>query len=379
MGNMRVSVSKVAAVLLVAWGCAAATAMADDHPVTFPAGAFPNYSYSPPNIEAAVGDTVTFSGDFASHPLVWNTSDFATQPSGTSNTYTFTHPGTFAFHCQIHASMIGSVHVPGNALATPDFSWGPTSPKTGQAVTFTPGAFTDPDGTVVRYEWDLNGDGVFEATGAAPSRTYTSAGNYNVALRYVDDNHETSPATTHPLTVAQGPTTGGGGGGGGGGAGGGGGGTGGGGTPSPSPTPSKPGSPSPGSGGTGGGSTTSPSGGEQGAGTSTPGTTALRVRLGARALTFRSGRARVTVVLNLSGSAKATLRVGKTVLATGSATLRAGTRTVRLTLTKAGTRALRRAHGGVRATLTVVARRSAGAKATTARRTLTVKVQPSNA
>ena len=313
-----------------------------------------------------MGDTVTFSGPFVSHPLVWSDNDFPVQSSGATNTYTFTRPGTFAFHCQIHASMVGSVHVPGNVFATPDFSWGPTSPKTGQAVTFTPSAFTDPGGTVVRYEWDLNGDGVFEATGAAPSRTYTSAGSYNVGLRYVDDGHETSPTTTHTVAVAQGTTTPGGGGGTGGG------GTGdGGGTTSP-----KPGGSSTGSGGSGGagGSTTSPSGGEQGAGTSTPGATALRVRLGARALTFRSGHARVTVVLNLSGSAKATLRVGETVIATGGATLRAGTRTVRLTLTKAGTRALRRAHGGVRATLTVIARRRAGVKATTARRTLTVKL-----
>ncbi len=357
------SVLKAAAALLVVWGCATGTALADDHPVSFPLDAFPA-QYSPPNTDAAVGDTVTFSGAFASHPLVWTNNDFPTQSAGTTNTYTFSRPGSFAFHCQIHASMVGNVHVPGNAFATPDFSWAPASPKTGQAVTFTPGPFTDPDGSVVRYEWDLNGDGVFEATGAAPSRTYTSVGSYNVGLRYVDDGHETSPVTTHLLTVAQGTT--------GGGGGTGGGGTGGGGTPSPSPTTPKPGSPSPGSGGTGG-STTSPSGGEQGAGTNTPGTTALRVRIGARALTFRSGRARVTVVLNLSGSAKATLRVGKTVIATGSATLRAGTRSVRLTLTKAGTRRLRRAHGGVRATLTVVVRRSAGAKATTARRTLTVK------
>ncbi len=366
MGNLLGSVSKAAAVLLVAWGCVPAAAMAGDHPVTFPFDASPA-AYSPSNIEAAVGDTVTFSGAFASHPLVWTDGDFATQPDGTTNTYTFTHPGTFEFHCQIHATMVGSVHVAGNAFATPDFSWAPTSPKTGQAVTFTPGAFTDPDGTVVRYEWDLNGDGSFEAVGSAPSRTYTSAGSYHVGLRYVDDSHETSPVTVHAVTVAQGPTTGGGGTGGGGGGGTGGGET----TP---PTSPKPGGSAPGSGsGTTGGSTTSPSGGEPGTGTGTPGTTALRVRLGARALTFRSGHARVTVVLNLSGSTKATLRVGKTVIATGSAKLRAGTRSVRLTLTKAGTRTLRRAHGGVRATLTVVARRSAGAKTTTARRTLTVK------
>jgi plastocyanin len=376
MGNILVSASKAAVVLLVAWVGAPAAALASDHPVTFPAGAFPNFTYSPPTVEAVVGDTVTFSGAFASHPLVWTNNDFPVQSAGTSNIYTFTRPGTFAFHCQIHASMVGSVHVPGNAFATPDFSWGPASPKTGQAVTFTPGAFTDPDGSVVRYEWDLDGNGTFEATGAAPSKTYTSATTYNVGLRYVDDGHETSPVTTHAVVVAQGTTTPGGGGGGGGGTGGGGtgtGGTGGGATGGGGTTSPKPGGSSTGSGSTGG-STTSPSGGEQGGGTSAPGTTALRVRLGARALTFRSGHAHTTVVLNVAGSAKATLRVGKTVIATGSATLRAGTRTVRLTLSKAGARAVRRAHGGVRATLTVVARRSAGAKATTARRTLTVKL-----
>ncbi len=376
MGNMLVSVSRAAVVLLVAWGCVTGTAMADDHAVTFPLGALPA-PYSPPDTTAAVGDTVTFSGAFASHPLVWTNGDFPTQSSGTTNTYTFTHPGTYSFHCAIHTTtMVGSVHIAGNAFATPDFSWAPTSPKTGQAVTFTPGPFTDPDGTVVRYEWDLNGDGVFEATGAAPSKTYTSVGSYNVGLRYVDDSHETSPTTTHVVSVAQGPTTGGGGGTGGGGTGGGGtggGGTGGGATTPP--TPPKPGSPSMGSGSGGTGGTTTPSGGgEQGAGPSSGATTALRVRLGARALTFRSGHATATVVLNLSGSAKATLRLGKTVVATGSATLRAGTHPIRLKLTKAGTRALRRAHGGVRATLTVSVRRRAGAKATTARRTLTVKL-----
>jgi plastocyanin len=362
-------VSKAAAVLLVAWGCVPAIAQATDHAVSFPSDAFPA-PYSPGTVEAGVGDTVTFSGAFASHPLVWTNGDFATEPTGTTHAYTFTHPGTFSFHCQIHATMTGSVHVAGNAFATPDFSWAPTGPKTGQAVTFTPGPFVDPDGSVVRYEWDLDGNGSFETFGASPSKTYASATSYTVGLRYVDDSHETSSATTHVVTVAQGPTTGGGGGTGGGGTGGG---TGGGGTGTPAPTPPKPGSPAPGSGATGG-STTSPSGGEQGAGTSPSGTTALRVRLGARALTFRSGHTRATVVLNLSGSAKATLRVGKTVLATGSATLRAGTRTLRLTITKAGTRALRRAHGAVRATLTVTVRRSPAAKTTTAKRALTVKL-----
>jgi plastocyanin len=359
MGNVLGSVSKAAVVLLVAWGCAPAFALAADHPVAFPTDPAPA-AYSPSSVETAVGDTVTFSGAFASHPLVWNSGDFATQASGTTNAYTFTHPGTFAFHCSIHASMVGSVHVAGNQFATPEFSWAPSSPKTGEAVTFSAGAFSDPDGTIARYEWDLDGNGSFETVGATPTHSYAAAGAVTVRLRYVDNGHETSPATAHALTVAQGSATGGGG-------------TGGGSaTPSPAP-PTSPGSTSPGSGGTGG-STTAPGGDDQGAGPSAGGTTAPRVRLGARALTFRSGHARAAVTLSAAGSARATLKRGSTVLATGTATLRAGAGTVRLTITKAGTRALRRAHGGVRATLTVVVHRAGSGKTRTAKRTLTVKL-----
>ncbi|MCW2993938.1 MAG: hypothetical protein JWQ18_1433, partial [Conexibacter sp.] len=168
MGN---PVGRMVLTLLVAWGCApAALARAADHPVGFPVGASPS-QYAPASVEAAVGDTVTFSGAFASHPLVWSDGDFATQPSGTTKAYAFTRPGTFTFHCQLHpGSMFGTVHVPGDAFATPTFSWAPAAPVTRQAVTFTPGPFADPDGSVARYEWDLDGDGFFETSGAAPAR-----------------------------------------------------------------------------------------------------------------------------------------------------------------------------------------------------------------
>ena len=338
------SVCQAVAVLLVAWGCAPAVALADDHAVGFPAGALPE-PYSPVDTEAAVGDSVTFSGAFASHPLVWSAGDFTTQSSGTVRSYTFTQPGRFTFHCQIHASMVGSVHVAGNTFATPDFSWTPASPQTGQAVTFTPGAFTDPDGTIARYEWDLDGDGFYETVGPKPTRSYSAAGTVSVALRYVDDRHEASLATAHPLTVTPGP------GGGGGGTGGGGGAT----TPPPT-SPTAPGR-TPASGG---GSTTSPGSGDQSAGPSAPGTTTPRVRLGARALVFRTGHARVAVTATATGIARATLRKGTTVLATGGATLRAGAGSIRLTLTKAGARTLRHAHGSTRATLTVLTRRRTG-------------------
>jgi hypothetical protein len=117
MGSVR---AVVVAGVLVAWGCAAGgTAAAVDHGVSFPTGAAPA-PYTPGAVEAAVGDTVTFGG----------------------------------------------------AFATPDFTWS----VSGATATFTPTAFTDPDGSVVRYEWDLDGDGVFEASGASVVRGYGAAG-----------------------------------------------------------------------------------------------------------------------------------------------------------------------------------------------------------
>jgi plastocyanin len=353
--------SGLAVAVVVAAVAAPGAARAADHPVSFPSGALPG-AYTPSAVEAGVGDTVTFSGAFASHPLVWNTGDFATESTGASHAYAFTHPGTFAFHCMIHASMTGRVHVAGNQLATPDFTWAPAAPQAGQAVTFTPAGFADPDGSIARYEWDLDGDGFYEATGAAPAKAYTYGGTVGVGLRYVDDAHETSPMTTHAVTVI-GPAPPGGGVGAGGGGGGqspppGGGGAGG----SPT-TPSSPAT---------GGDTTPPAGGGQGgAGAGSPG-----IRVATTTLAFRRGRARLSVRLRAAGTVRVTIRRGKTTLATGTAAgLRSGTRAVTVKLTRAGTRALRAAHGRtLRATVTAAFRpRAAGDAPATARRSVTLR------
>jgi plastocyanin len=329
--------------IVMACGGAPGLAVAGDHAVSFPAGSAPA-AYSPSDVDAVANDTVTFSGAFASHPLVWTNADFATQSSGTTNSYTFTRPGLYRFHCQIHDTMTGSVHVAGDALGTPDFTWSPAAPKTGQVVTFTPSGFADPDGTIARYEWDLNGDGSFETTGAAPTKTYTSVGTVSVALRYVDDGHETSAATVHQVTVTLGAGSGTGGTGGGTG-GGGGGGTG---TLPPaqgggSGTATKPGSGS--SSGSGGAS----SGADDrnaaaGTGGAQQGASAQRIRIGAQALTFRAKRASAAVTLRVAGKARVTLRRGKVTLATGTANLHAGAGVVRLRLTAAGAQGHRQ-HG----------------------------------
>jgi plastocyanin len=335
----------------MAWHCAAASAA--DQAISFPTGTA-GAPYMPADVSIGPGETVTFTGAFANHPLVWDGGDFATQSTGTSMAYVLTQPGVHRFHCQIHpTTMVGSVQVSGDALATPDFTWAPSAPRTGQAVTFSATAFTDPDGSIQTYQWDLDGDGSFESTGPSPSHTYAAAGSYAVGLRYVDDRNETSSATTHTLTVVSGAGDG----------------SGGGATPS-SGRPGGTGSGAPNQPGASSGPS-SPGNGTQGAGTAAP-----TVRIATRALAFRGGQARLALKVSRTTALEATLRRGRTTLATGAATARrAGATTIVLKLTRAGTGALRRAHGRMRASLAVVARPRKGGTATTVKRTLSVSAR----
>lgn len=66
---------------------------------------------------------------------------------------------------------------------------GPTTARAGERLTFT-GSGSDPDGQIVRYTFDLDGDGNFEYdNGQNPSvsRLYDQPGAYNVGVRVFDD------------------------------------------------------------------------------------------------------------------------------------------------------------------------------------------------
>jgi YD repeat-containing protein len=83
----------------------------------------------------------------------------------------------------------------------PSFTASPNPVAAGLPASFDASASSDPDGAVVKYEWDLDGNGTYETnTGSTPTATYNTAGDVTVGLRVTDDGGETA-TTTRTLTV----------------------------------------------------------------------------------------------------------------------------------------------------------------------------------
>jgi len=97
-------------------------------------------------------------------------------------------------------------HFGGNSQAPiASFTASPNPAQAGQLVSLDGSESTDPDGSIAKYEWDLDGNGSFETnTGTTPSAstTFTSAGSYEVKLQ-VTDNVGNSGQTTRTVTVEQ--------------------------------------------------------------------------------------------------------------------------------------------------------------------------------
>ena len=62
-------------------------------------------SYDPSTVHIKAGDTVEWQGGFASHPLVSDEGLWPTVSSGSTFRFSYTSPGTYGFHCQVHAGL----------------------------------------------------------------------------------------------------------------------------------------------------------------------------------------------------------------------------------------------------------------------------------
>jgi hypothetical protein len=70
-------------------------------------------------------------------------------------------------------------------------------------VTFDGSLSEDSDGTVVKYEWDYQGDGTFDATLTTPGTTFVYHGppgtEFDPVLRVTDNDGATATSTQHIL------------------------------------------------------------------------------------------------------------------------------------------------------------------------------------
>lgn len=81
------------------------------------------------------------------------------------------------------------------------FTYSPASPVVGTPVVFNATSSYDPDGVIVSYQWDLNGDGTTDSSGATGQVIYSTPGTAQVRLT-VTDNSGLSTSTTQTLVVA---------------------------------------------------------------------------------------------------------------------------------------------------------------------------------
>ncbi len=92
-----------------------------------------------------------------------------------------------------------------NRRPVASFTARPASAKPGQQVSFDASASKDPDGTIAKYEWDLDGNGSYEtSTGTTPTvnQTYATEGKVVVGLR-VTDNEGATGTTTRTISIGQ--------------------------------------------------------------------------------------------------------------------------------------------------------------------------------
>ncbi|MEM3018589.1 MAG: PKD domain-containing protein [Candidatus Bathyarchaeia archaeon] len=169
----------------------------------------------------AVGETVTFDASGSRDPdgtiarYEWDLNDDGvTDQEGQIATYSFPAEGAFKVKLKVTDSvgarssvereirvrrtadvLSASVNMsmqPQNRPPTPRFTFSPENPGVSQLVSFDATASTDSDGTIVRYEWDFDGDSITDQEGWEVAYAFLAAGKYTVRLKLTDDQGASS-------------------------------------------------------------------------------------------------------------------------------------------------------------------------------------------
>ncbi|MEN3283116.1 MAG: hypothetical protein V7607_4256 [Solirubrobacteraceae bacterium] len=166
--------------------------------------------------------TVTFNGSTSSDPdgtiakYEWDLDGNGSYETNTGSTptatKTYSAEGAVSVGLKVTDNQGGTdteshtINVVANQPPTAAFTASPNPAVLGQATQFNGSGSADVDGTIAKYEWDLDGNGTYETdtgTTKTTSKTYTATGTTSVGLRVTDDGGKTA-TTTLPVTVNSG-------------------------------------------------------------------------------------------------------------------------------------------------------------------------------
>jgi len=175
------------------------------------------FSFSPTN--PAVNGWVNFDGSASSDPdgsivsYAWTFGDGGTSSAGPTEWHPYRAPGTYVVTLTVqddngetdstsHTIVIGTT----NQAPVATFTYSPPAPTVGQPILLNAQSSYDPDGTIVSYMWDLDGNGTDDLSGSLGQVTYQSIGTVIVRLTVVDNEGQSS-TTTQPIVVSSGSSS----------------------------------------------------------------------------------------------------------------------------------------------------------------------------
>jgi PKD repeat protein len=201
---------------------ALSAATIDEHYASYGTNGRPVARFTSSPATPKPNQTVTFNGSTSSDPdglivkYEWDLDGNGTYETDTGSTQTATK--TYASEGPVDVGLrvtdtqggvdteTHTVSVLANQTPTAAFTASPNPAVLGQTTQFNASTSADPDGTIVKYEWDLDGNGTYETdtgTTKTTSKAYTAAGTTPVGLRVTDDGGKTA-TTTLPVTVNSG-------------------------------------------------------------------------------------------------------------------------------------------------------------------------------
>ncbi|GAA0527418.1 PKD repeat-containing protein [Halorubrum aquaticum] len=162
-----------------------------------------------------VGDPVSFDATGSDDPdenissYEWDfTDDGTTDASGATTFHGFSDGGEYTVSLTV-TDAEGATDTATQSLTvveppTADLSVSASEVTAGEEIELVATGSSDPDGTIVEYRWDLDGDGTVETTGERVTHAYESPGEYEVRVTVVDGDELTDEARS-TVTVESSP------------------------------------------------------------------------------------------------------------------------------------------------------------------------------